>query len=358
MYLTLEQIADLTGWSEPTILAALQSSHATPTPVCGEDHWKVPTALLRRAMEPQESANVQYDAEKDRYVVKLAGRCSSNVEGRKVRAIVSELPRLTTLVQLDPLPFYVGDECETDDLLMVLCLDDVHIGDDDEEAERARITRLVDAHLTTCLRMGGVGRIQLALGDFIHIDTMERTTTRGTQLHPTSSARGVWDRAVSIAIDIVKRCSAVAPVTWLAKHGNHDALLSHALMTVGEAYFAGDDRVTVELDHRSVTAFVWGDCLVAHHHGHSRGLKELPQQIARDFARQWGQTSKRYCFVGHRHHSEIRQKDGVGLMTIQVQCPAPSTEYEEALGLSSLRGVESFLLHKQRGKIAHFTEPV
>lgn len=236
---------------------------------------------------------------------------------------------------------------------------DIHVGEpgDPEEYE----DEIRAAVLTTLRRVarafGRIDTINLTLGsDWCTIDNVWRQTTRGTQLHTQGSIYEIMAWSERMAIMVVDLCRQVADrVVCITEQGNHDAIMASALGRVCGAWYrdCSDVEVRVPLDGGIRTYFLWEDVLCVGHHGHIKSPTQLPQIIAAERPKLWGRATWRYLFTGHRHHSaKWPAGDRCGIELIQARSPSPPTEHEHRLGYSDTRGLESFVFHAGRGKIA------
>ena len=300
---------------------------------------------------------LRYHPTSDRYNYAIAGRVPRNIQGQDVRMVAAHLIDFDRCVQLleqanapaatpTKQPAVVARS-----LCHVIALDDVHIGDaSDYEDHKARIVASVR---DLARRAGPVDTIQIAFGDLCTVDTIHKTTSKGTQLHPTGSAYDVLDHACDLTRRVVDECLLHARnVVWVAKHGNHDLLQSHSVMLHGAAWYRHEPRVDVRLSHSTLNVFEWGRVLIAHHHGHWRRMADLPMQVARDFREAWGRTTDRYVITGHRHHIETVAKELVGATVLQVRSSAPPSDYEANMGFGSLHGTTGFVFDRERGMLA------
>lgn len=300
---------------------------------------------------------LRYHHTSDRYNYAVPGRVPRNIQGNDVRMIAScliDFEQAQRILEHSGAPAAKPTPppaLRVPDLALVIALDDVHIGDEsDYEHHKQTIVGHVDQLIR---RAGPVDTIQIAFGDLSTVDTYQRTTTKGTQLHPAGSAYEIFEHCCDLTQRVIARCLESAQrVVWVAKHGNHDLLQSHSIMIVGRAWWRDEPRVDVRVSHSTVNVFEWGRCLIAHHHGHWRRMGDLPGQVARDFAEVWGRTTDRYVITGHRHHMETIAKDLPGACVLQVRSSAPPSEYEANLGFGSMRGTTAMLFHREHGLIA------
>ena len=141
------------------------------------------------------------------------------------------------------------------------------------------------------------------LGDGLHIDNEQRSTTKGTAQITDGDAETLvteWFNIVRAWVDMWRK---VAPVTVFVIGGNHDRLVSAALRAGLRGWFANatDVRIEESLDRRqylqigkSVFQFLHGDV------GKTNTWSEI---FAREVPGAWGSCPFRYTLFGHYHFS-------------------------------------------------------
>ncbi|MFZ3037687.1 MAG: hypothetical protein WA112_10520 [Rugosibacter sp.] len=80
---------------------------------------------------------------------------------------------------------------------------------------------------------------------------------------------------------------------------------------------------------------------------------ELPGLFAAQFPKHWGATTKRYVHVGHRHH--VDEKEYNGMTVIQHPTLAARDAYAARGGWVAERQASSITYHKQFGRVARST---
>ena len=216
------------------------------------------------------------------------------------------------------------------DLLAVYPMGDPHFGmyawaaetGDDFDTEKAEsltcgaIDRLVDS-----APPADTG-ILLVLGDLIHADSStNRTPNSGATLDVDTR----WTRVMQIGLRALRHSIK----RLLEKHkkvivrivkGNHDPHASVAIALALDAFFHGDERVTVDLSPAAHWFYRFGDVLIGSTHGDTTKQKDLLGVMAADRAPDWGQTKHRYWYCGHIHHVEQKEYPGVIIEYFTQNC--------------------------------------
>lgn len=189
------------------------------------------------------------------------------------------------------------------------------------------------------------------LGDFLHWDGLEAVTPTSKHL---VDADGRFEKLVEVAIRILRRVIDLA----LAKHarvhvilaeGNHDLASSVWLRKMFKALYENEPRVSVDDSALPYYAYQHGRTLLAFHHGHLKKNNDLPLLIAATFSKMWGDTTKRYCHTGHRHHVEEREHSGVTV--IQHPTLAARDAYAARGGWISERSASAITYHVDHGEV-------
>jgi hypothetical protein len=193
------------------------------------------------------------------------------------------------------------------------------------------------------------------LGDFLHSDGLSPVT-------PTSGhildQDGRFSKVVEVAVRILRSVVSMA----LAKHnkvivimaeGNHDMASSVWLRVLFKTLFENEPRVTVIDTPLPYYCIQHGKTMLGFHHGHLKKNDQLPILFASQFPKVWGETVKRYCHTGHRHHTE--EKEHSGITVIQHPTLAARDAYAARGGWVAERQVTSITYHMDYGQVARHT---
>jgi hypothetical protein len=190
------------------------------------------------------------------------------------------------------------------------------------------------------------------LGDFLHWDGLQAVTPTSGHL---LDADGRFEKLVEVAIRILRRVIGLA----LAKHsrvhvilaeGNHDLASSVWLRKMFAALYEDEPRVTVDDSALPYYVLQHGKTMLAFHHGHLKKNDGLPLLFAAQFPKMWGDTVKRYCHVGHRHHYEGKMHSG---MTVtQHSTLAARDAYAARGGWINEREARAITYHAEFGQVA------
>lgn len=213
------------------------------------------------------------------------------------------------------------------------------------------------AHMVQAAPSAKVGFIN-QLGDFLHSDgsngLMPVTPTHGHILDQD----GRFAKVVATAIRVLRRIVDFAlekheQVVVLLAEGNHDISSSIWLRAMFSALYESEPRVTVIQSELPYYVYQHGKTMLAFHHGHLRKNQDLPLLFAAQFPKVWGETTKRVCHVGHRHH--IEEKEHSGMVVVQHPTLAARDAYAARGGWFAERSATVISYHTEYGQVARNT---
>lgn len=188
------------------------------------------------------------------------------------------------------------------------------------------------------------------LGDTSHADGKSGTTTKGTPLDVDSR----WPKVFGVIIRAMRRNIDLA----LTKHrdvyvkcvnGNHDDLTSLALAVCLHNFYEREPRVHVDT---SPAKFFWhrfGKNLLGFTHGDTVKPADLPQIMAGDRAKDWGETLYRYWYTGHIHHETVKEFRHCTVESFRTL--APKDAYHASHGYRAGQDIRVHIWHREFGKI-------
>ncbi len=198
-----------------------------------------------------------------------------------------------------------------------------------------------------------VAQVVIPIGnDFYNVDGMAGTTTAGTP----QDEDGRWQRSFragcQLAAEVIERSATIAPVLVPIVPGNHDAERAFYLGEVLSAWFARNDRVTVNNEPTARKYYQHGAVLLAWSHGKAEKDRDLPLIMATERPAEWAATKYREWHCGHTHHES---NDDHGVRVRHIQSLAAPCTWTASVGLvGSLRGAQAFLFDRDRGLLANY----
>ncbi|WP_373757823.1 hypothetical protein [Jeotgalibaca porci] len=262
------------------------------------NHWTVNT-------KEEEKLNMQHKIKwkpKDQVltpqdIVDIIG----TIEPTEVEMLVDEIPQQYLLIPLF----------------------DMHFGPNTYDSYSQLLKRIVDIVQNTYEEI-----LIIVGGDYLHVDNLNNTTAKGTQLEDMDFPQMVKD-GVQFLKDIIKVCLVNSPNVRLSfLPGNH-APSNDYILTWGVSESFQDLEADVELDHFK-QAWLGPHSIFMHHGDKIKNGKRLLEVMVSKFAKEWGQSTSRYLITGHKHH-ELPLAFG-GLTHYQVMSPSDLGDYDKDNG--------------------------
>lgn len=271
-----------------------------------------------------------------------------------IEAMKEDIPRLA------PLPQPKHTEAT---LCNLYTLTDCHVGmlSWHKETGQDWDLKIAESTLMRCFEQMVIGSPRASvgfvsqLGDFLHSDgIMPVTPTSGHILDQD----GRFSKIVQGAIRLLRRVIDLAllhheRVVVLIAEGNHDMASSVWLRCMFKALYENEPRITVIDSELPYYTYQHGKTMLAFHHGHLLKNDSLPLLFAAIQPQMWGNTVKRYCHVGHRHH--IEEKEHSGMVVVQHPTLAARDSYAARNGWISERQATSITYHAEFGQVARNT---
>lgn len=189
-------------------------------------------------------------------------------------------------------------------------------------------------------------------GDQLHTDGLiPQTSTHHHVLDADSRYPKIIDATIRVIRKIVR--------AGLEKHkslhlvivqGNHDEMGSIWLKRMFAALYEEEPRITVDDSELPFHVHQHGQVMLAFHHGHKVSNEQLPLLFASQYAKVWGDTLKRYCHTGHRHH--VDEKEYAGMTVTQHPTLAARDAYASRGGWISERAAVAVTYHEKFGQVS------
>ena len=261
-------------------------------------------------------------------------------------------------VRYEPMGWATKTDCALE-----IMIPDLHIGaigiDDPWSFERIKEVWF-KALYTFLAKAGRIDTVIIPIGnDFMHIDNIAGTTTRGTQMEYQSN----WFKCLIFAGELIADTIAAIPseieIIMPFVYGNHDTHSTLSLHEIVRNRFKGDPNVsfpTPNLNGRQYVQF--GDNLLAYMHGDS--IKNTTvQAVVSTECPFWSDCKYRFVRVGHLHKREKKVwtmttvTDEICGLEIET-CPSlkPTDLWHDKNSfIGNMRRATAFIHHKEQGMI-------
>ena len=246
-----------------------------------------------------------------------------------------------------------------EDLLCVYPLGDPHVGLRAWAEEAGEDFDLNTAEQLTCAAIDRLvasappaqTALLLNLGDAYHADDESNTTRKSGH---TLDVDGRWAKIQQVGLRSMLYCIR----RLLEKHervevrinrGNHDGHSSYALSLMLSCYFHNEDRVHVDLSPAVAWYYQFGRVLIGSTHGDTLKGKDMMGIMADDCPKAWGDTKFRVWYVGHVHHTDIKEYRG-GIVEY-FRTLAARDAWHAGQGYKAGRDMRLIVHHREHGEI-------
>ncbi len=188
-----------------------------------------------------------------------------------------------------------------------------------------------------------------ALGhDFLTVDTDLGTTTKGTPQEMDGTAAQIFAEGFDLAMRDIDCLRQVAPVKIIGVPGNHDRLLTVAMLKGLEAAYRESKDVEIEFSAKSRAYSFFGDTILGFAHGDGAiKPKDYMSTMAVEAPALWANTVYRAFFTGHLHSEVVREL--VGGTHYQMPSLRGRDRFHERNAFLSDAALASYIVDASRG---------
>lgn len=194
---------------------------------------------------------------------------------------------------------------------LIINIADAHFGNDtDGFSAKESIFKLVGEIKEKSKHLLFEEIILINLGDLLHIDNYAGQTTSGTQVGERGSYYAIWEDALQTMIFAIDELKGISKVKYVSISGNHDKVSSFSIGKAIEYYYKNDLNVSTDCDFQERKYIRIGNSIFGLAHG-DLPSKNVPSILQREAREEYGKTKYAYMLLGHVHHVNITDKDGV-----------------------------------------------
>lgn len=267
---------------------------------------------------------------------------------------VIEAVRAITPIDPIPAPAYTDA-----DLLTVYPIADAHIGmlawgketgaDYDTEIATTRLKNWI-ARAVAAAPSSRTAMI-LDVGDLTHADDQTNQTRQSKHILDVDTRHY---RTVDETIEALGAAIELA----LAKHeevivqvlpGNHNPTAYIPIVFALAERYRLNPRVTVIKRPGEHFVHVFGNVMIAAHHGDKAKPERLVMALADAHAKEWGTTLHRYLFTGHLHH--LKMADIGGVQWEQLRAMTELDAYAVSHAYRGRAQLQAITYHREAGEI-------
>ena len=192
--------------------------------------------------------------------------------------------------------------------------------------------------------------LMLDLGDFQHSDTLQNTTTAGTQV----DVDGEFGETIAASVRIYRESidlllAAHNHVILMMVRGNHNSSTSRIMNVMLQAFYENEPRVEVMDNAHKFQSITYGNNLLVSHHGDKMKPQRAFEFIVRSMAKDWGRCEHKHLLMGHVHHHTAVELGGMICETYQA-LPAPDSWHSDS-GYGAKRTMSAVVYDKEHGEI-------
>ena len=298
---------------------------------------------------------------------KLARKTVENDLNLQKQAVIAQLKAYSPIVKVP-----VNYACKTAPYLLEICIHDLHLGslawgpeageDYDLKIAESRLKSSVRALLSR-VDLFKVERILFPVGnDLFNIDNKNNSTVNGTVVDTDVRFIKMVKAARKIIIETIDELSLIAPVDVVIVQGNHDFTISLVFGEILDAFYANNQRVTVNNAPSPRKYYKYGSVGIQLTHGDQEPHQALGLIFATEEKELWASTKFRFCQLGHFHKNKkisfVSVDEHQGFQVQILPTLSSSTAWAHAKGYSSLKQAKAFLFHKEDGLHGEFTYTV
>ena len=223
---------------------------------------------------------------------------------------------------------------------------------------KKRLFKTTEDILSRVSKRGRPEKIIVALGgDGLHIDNMNKQTTKGTPQDCDSSPMEMIVSYVEMCREYIDYVRQFGDVDLYVVNGNHDYYSSIFLREALFGWYNSVTGVDVKRVMRHRQTFLYGKSLITFVHGDEGNVKDYPAIIASENPELWGKSKWRFIFTGHLH-TERELPVFSDITVYRMPSLASSDEWHMKKGYKSRKALIGYILDKDKGVIATEISPV
>lgn len=191
------------------------------------------------------------------------------------------------------------------------------------------------------------------LGDLIHVDNLNNSTTKGTRQDVDSRLHEMFNESLDLMIMAISRLGCIAPIDVVWNSGNHDMVTGWALGKAVEMAFIKDENVHFYNNFTPRKALRYGKVLIGWSHGEEKE-QVLARWLQNEYAVDWGKSLYREVHTGHLHHSSsfksVLEDSNEGVVCRGINSLCPSSSWEHGQGYPKMaKQMQCFVWNVDKG---------
>lgn len=241
--------------------------------------------------------------------------------------------------------------------ILTIKIPDLHIGllawreetgaDYDLKIVRERFFMCINDIIQRCKYKKFKKIVFITLGDILHIDNDDGTTTKGTKQQMDGRMAKIVGCAEDILVDGITILGELAPVEYIYVAGNHDRVCGYMLARSVSNVFRNDSNVTCDISPNPIKYRRYGISLALYHHGDApkKNIGELPMLHARE---ELSKAKFVEINLGHYHNEEVKTVNGARVRYFPTICTSSYWEHQQAYG-SAMKAIVCDIFNEKTG---------
>ena len=207
----------------------------------------------------------------------------------------------------------VLDKRDNNENMILIDIADLHLNkfsdDYDMESAKTRFNNAID----TFLNETSAEECIFVIGeDYFNIDTINKTTTKGTPQDTEVDIYKMFDFGLKLMIETLHTLSVFFDkVNAILIQGNHDKLLSYMLVKALEHYNFEKGNIVFNSEIKSRKYIEYGNSLIGLGHLDTENKKQKQFLMQNEVKEMYGKSKYNYFISGHLHNYSVEEVGGI-----------------------------------------------
>lgn len=247
--------------------------------------------------------------------------------------------------------------------VLEICIPDLHAGllawrketgkDYDLKIAKQNFRKGINDIIGRCYNRTFSKILFVTLGDLLHTDNDQNTTTKGTFQNVDGRIAKIFSETLDLLIEAITSLGNIAPVEVVYIGGNHDLLSGYTLLKATEMAFRNDDNVTFDTDPNPQKYRLIGVNLVGWCHG-DMPLKNMSSWLQQRARVEFGQSKYAEVHSAHFHsektneYRQTQEENGIIVRWLPSICSSSLWEHKQGYS-NTVSTVLSFVWNPSLG---------
>lgn len=234
--------------------------------------------------------------------------------------------------------------------MILIDIADLHLNkfsdDYDMESAKTRFNNAID----TFLNETSAEECIFVIGeDYFNIDTINKTTTKGTPQDTEVDIYRMFDFGLNLMIETLHTLSVFFDkVNVILIQGNHDKLLSYMLVKALEHYNFEKGNIVFNSEIKSRKYIEYGNSLIGLGHLDTENKKQKQFLMQNEVKEMYGKSKYNYFISGHLHNYSVEEVGGI--QYIRLPSLSGSDNWHNEMGyITQTKSAIAIEFNKDRG---------